>query len=241
MQKTFKLIGLVMMVLSLIFGYSALAADYNREALKTEATIINQLKVNPVISPTALVHAEDVVAGSFGANAGGGNYSFPASLYVGPNALINGLSGASYFNGGYVGIGTNNPTEALEVVGNIKLNPDPGVSGQIYLGGYSYISKDLFLLNSTTSIQFGNGAYMQQEPSAFKFGGSSRFWFQGLVGINTANPDTTLHVNGSLKANSYYAANGSVGISNVYHLKANTGQNCTMTFSNGLLTASTCP
>jgi len=60
------------------------------------------------------------------------------------------------------------------------------------------------------------------------------------VGINTTNPDATLRVNGSIKANSYYAANGNVGLSNTYNLKASNGQNCAMTFSNGLLTASTC-
>jgi len=61
------------------------------------------------------------------------------------------------------------------------------------------------------------------------------------VGINTDNPDATLRVNGSIKANNYYAVNGKVGLSKSYSLKAFNGKSCTMTFSNGLLTSSSCP
>ncbi|MFA5248021.1 MAG: hypothetical protein WC415_02115 [Patescibacteria group bacterium] len=50
------------------------------------------------------------------------------------NTLINSM-GDSYFNIGNVGIGTTNPTEKLDVVGNGKFSGDLSVDGQINLGG----------------------------------------------------------------------------------------------------------
>jgi hypothetical protein len=53
--------------------------------------------------------------------------------------------------------------------------------------------------------------------------------------------DNNLQVSGILQATDYKAGNGSLGLTKIYSVKGSNNQNCNLTFTDGLLTASTCP
>lgn len=53
--------------------------------------------------------------------------------------------------------------------------------------------------------------------------------------------DNNVKTVGSIKANDYFAGNGSQGISRKVSVKGSNSQNCSLTFTDGLLTATTCP
>ncbi len=175
--------------------------ETNTPALKTTsqflspAVSLNQstLSITPVVS--ALVLAEDVKPGIFGANFTGSykDYFFPARLTVG-NALI--------VNGGI--------TVSQDLPAVLRFLPD-------------------------------RGPVLRAETNILKFIDGAKYYFDNNVGIKTTNPEATLHVNGTLRANYYIAYNGQYGLTQAYSLKANNGQNCVMNFTNGLLTNSTCP
>lgn len=114
---------------------------------------------------------------------------------------------------------------------NVALGASAGYNntgaGNVFLGykaGYNETGSNKLYINNDD-----NGALIYGDFAGDK------------VGINTTNPDATLRVNGSMKANNYYSANGNVGISNTVKLRSTYNQPCTMTFENGLLTATTCP
>ena len=90
----------------------------------------------------AVTPAADVSAGSFGANTGGGNYTFPANLTVDTNTFfVNATSNR-------VGIGTTSPAALFHVNGTAFF----GISA-ILSSGSSLIGK-----NSMEVQRFNNGA-----------------------------------------------------------------------------------
>lgn len=60
------------------------------------------------------------------------------------------------------------------------------------------------------------------------------------VGVGTASPAYPLDVNGTANA-SAYRVGGTTGMSVTKTIKGSDGNNCTMTFTSGLLTSTTCP
>ncbi|MDX9697822.1 MAG: hypothetical protein RBT49_18665 [Bacteroidales bacterium] len=135
-------------------------------------------------------------------------------------------NGINIFNNnvGYVGIGTQNPSEKLEVAGNI-------------------LAKGLFLKDNNTSayISYANTASW---PGIMEFSSPNGFSFLGSIGINHDSvPQANLHVNGSMMVNGIAKLNGSITTNDKLGLTKNyaiTGSDCVMSFTNGLLTASTC-
>ena len=75
-----------------------------------------------------------------------------------------------------------------------------------------------------------NAPAIRVEAGLFKFIKSSQDWF-----------DNNVQTTGSLRANDYIAGNGSLGINKTISVKGSNNQNCSLTFSDGLLTATTCP
>ena len=84
------------------------------------------------------------------------------------------------------------------------------------------------------------GPVLRTESNILKFIDGNTYYFDNKIGVKTTNPQATLDVNGSIRAVDYYA-NGNRGLSASYSLKGSNGQNCSQTFTDGLLTASTCP
>jgi hypothetical protein len=84
------------------------------------------------------------------------------------------------------------------------------------------------------------GPVLRLGDNMLKFINGNTYYFDDKVGINTPNPDATLRVNGTLKANYYIAYNGKYGITNNYKVKDSGGGNCVLSFTNGLLTYSNC-
>lgn len=135
-------------------------------------------------------------------------------------------NGINIFNNnvGYVGIGTQNPSEKLEVAGNI-------------------LAKGLFLKDNNTSayISYANTASW---PGIMEFSSPNGFSFLGSIGINhNSVPQANLHVNGSVLINGNTNFNGNittdgkVGLTKDYLIS---GSDCVISFTNGLLTDSTC-
>ena len=108
---------------------------------------------------------------------------------------------AIYQNGSNIGIGTSSPSQALEVIGNVLIDP----SGDGYLrinyegGGIEAFGTKIYSGSSPTIFQSNYGG-----PSLFSFnyGNSPRMLIQkeGNVGIGTVSPNATLHVVGDINA-----------------------------------------
>jgi len=145
-------------------------------------------------------------------------------------------------------------TSALILAENIK----PGFFGENVFGNY----KDYFFpsrLTVNNSLMVGGGITVSQslpsvlsflpdrgpvlraDHNVLKFLDGEKYYFDNNVGIKTTNPTATFHVNGTLKAGNYIASNGQYGLTKAYSLKGSNNQNCSMIFTNGLLTGSTCP
>ncbi len=131
-------------------------------------------------SYTGTMSAGNLSAGSFGANTGGGNYSFPAN----------------------VGIGVAGPTQALEVNGAIQAdngNSLSATSGNTTgSGGYSSV-----IINSTGNNT--NSGYVKIQAFYAGIGYTTPLALQpsgGNVGIGTATPGNTLTVAGKIQSTS---------------------------------------
>ncbi len=122
-------------------------------------------------------------------------------------------------NDGNIGIGINNPTEKLEVNGNIKANKI-NVNGDITIPqAYSSTnpenpdagksSKLLFYSNpgfGEAGINYVGGPKYKEQPESYLnlfTGGSTKMSIKqnGNVGIGTTTPTSKLDVNGNIKAN----------------------------------------
>lgn len=98
-----------------------------------------------------------------------------------------------YLSNGKLGIGTQNPTAKLDVIGGINISPDFGIrkSGDNWIIGYS---------NSLPGVVIGSGT--ETDQLTISSGGAERMRFSnnGNVGIGTSTPDNKLTVNGNIKA-----------------------------------------
>jgi hypothetical protein len=102
---------------------------------------------------------------------------------------------------GNFGIGTSNPTAKLEV----KLAGD----GDMFIGRYSGGNAKLVYAYQSSSdgfLELRTGA----DNTVTKLSGynGTPSYFMSKVGINTTSPDEQLHVNGHIKADTAYLANG---------------------------------
>ncbi len=110
-------------------------------------------------------------------------------------------AGDSFFNGGNVGIGNIDPSERLDISGNLKL------TNGIILGGWS---------NGTAGFTLEPGG----PKSTFRFDSKRlRFWTpdigeimtindSGMVGIGTVSPTHKLSVNGTIQAKEVIVESG---------------------------------
>jgi hypothetical protein len=117
-----------------------------------------------------------------------------------------GDNGSYVFNEGNVGIGTTNPSQKLQVIGNIM------TSGFIMTGGAA-AGKVL------TSDASGQAAWQVIPEDGHWFAsGDNLYRLNGNVGIGTANPSQKLEVNGNLRTTGFImptgAASGRVLTSN---------------------------
>jgi hypothetical protein len=121
---------------------------------------------NGILSPNELtwVNSQLDISGNLKAN----DIDFYGNLYQNGSLYISSqwtsLGSKLYYNSGYVGIGTNNPQEALDVSGNIKVKghilPTDNVAYD--LGSSSKRFRDLYLSGSTIDI---SGALIKLDAS----------------------------------------------------------------------------
>ena len=93
---------------------------------------------------------------------------------------------------GNIGVGTNEPSQLLDVSGNINL------SGNIYLSNTGTIYKNgVEYAGGSGGVSGGGGG---GEATIWQENGTKIFYNSGNVGINTNDPTEALEVNGNIKA-----------------------------------------
>jgi hypothetical protein len=269
MKKTFLKLGVISLaIVSLAAGVSALAAGVSALTVTKSDSMVTSVKStvsNSVVNQTAQtsnkaaqinqlplaqpVLASNVAEGTFGANTGGGNYVFPGGVaaynfdarggmtlgteglptsiaftYADSAPIIRVETGAFKFLRGGQYIFDNN----IITTGSVSANGAVAAYNFDAKGGMTLGTEGL-----PTSIAFtyaDSAPTIRVESGAFKFikGGSYIF-------------DNNVRTVGSIKANDYIAGNGSQGITRKVSVKGSNNQNCSLTFIDGLLTATTCP
>jgi len=63
----------------------------------------------------------------------------------------------------------------------------------------------------------------------------------GKVGIGTLNPSEKLEVDGDVKAQGFMSADGTIGATSGITVKGSDGNDCVISFKNGLFVSTTCP
>ena len=112
-----------------------------------------------------------------------------ANLQVGGNVFVSNNS-TSYFNGGSVGIGTTNPTQALEVHSTIKIGETAVAGGRLISADSMIFQIDCDNTSSTSSYRFRKDSTVDAGTELM------RIQENGNVGIGVVDPDAKLEVAG---------------------------------------------
>jgi len=123
-----------------------------------------------------------------------------SSPYIGSQWTTSGNT--IFYNTGNVGIGSSNPSQKLDVSGNIA------ASGNISAGNYV----------SCANINFTGILYQNSSPyigSQWTTSGNTIFYNTGNVGIGSSNPSQKLDVSGNIAASGNISAGNYVSCANI--------------------------
>gem|GEM_PF-2520184 len=214
----------------------------------TSQTSNKAAQTNQVLAAQTIL-ANNVAEGTFGANTGGGNYIFPGGVAAynfdakgGMTLGIEGLPTSIAFTYAdsapviRVEAGAFKFLRGGQYIFDNNIITTGSISANGAVAAYNFDAKGGMTLGTEglpTEIAFtyaDSAPVIRVEAGAFKFlrGGSYIF-------------DNNVKTVGSIKANDYFAGNGSQGLSRKVSVKGSNNQNCSLTFTDGLLTATTCP
>ncbi|MCK5122647.1 MAG: hypothetical protein KAQ87_00645 [Candidatus Pacebacteria bacterium] len=165
------------------------------------------------------------------------------SLNVTGGAILNtgGAADGLIVENGRVGIGTNNPLSQLQLEGDSGnaaeiLLKHTGVDGSAGIGfDVTNDAHSFFIKAHNNKLKFVTNDGGASYPARMVV------MSDGRVGIGETNPATKLDVNGTIKGVNYQSGDGSQGLTNNITVKGSDGNDCVLTFKDGLLTAETCP
>lgn len=217
--------------------------------------------INKAYLSSLTVAASKVSNGTFGADAGNGDYTFPENLTV--TGLGNEISsqmvvvdstgrmsattllayppgttnytlrhnGTSWVSNNGL---TNNGSD-VEIARHLTVNGNITIEGE---AGY-------LELDESTTLYFGAGngmAMSHQAGSPFVMQtGSDVGMMVGSVGIGKTNPSRKLDVSGAIAATDYYSG-ANQGITGTIAVRNSSGSgSCTITVSDGLIVSENCP
>ena len=182
----------------------------------------NKLDVIGSIKATANISSDTQFLGQASDTAGTPSFSFAANPNTGifqplaSNIALStgGTERLRVSSNGFVGVGTTNPQEILDVVGSIKatanISSDTQFLGQV--GDTAGTPSFSFVANPNTGI-------FQPAVSniALSTGGTERLRVSsnGFVGIGTVDPQSALHVIGSTSISSNLVVSGNITASNI--------------------------
>ncbi|HLC67436.1 MAG TPA: hypothetical protein VJI12_00985, partial [archaeon] len=145
----------------------------------------SQLTGVGLVNATQNLSAANITAGTFGANVGGGSYTFPENLIVNRNFTAGNLFFVNELLR-LIGIGTSTPAYMLDVNGSVN--------------AHSFLINGTSILNGTVSGS-GTTGYIPQWQTNGILNDSIIYQNGTNIGIGTTSPTALLQINGTNAAN----------------------------------------
>ncbi|WP_157494176.1 tail fiber protein [Fulvivirga imtechensis] len=154
---------------------------------------------------------------------GNGNNYIRGNTYLQTSGLVAiNAGGKTVITGGNVGIGTETPTEQLEVAGKIKMYGQPSPRHDNSISGYVLQSSHFYGHTNTENIYVGEEGNTVFLRGMLNVGLNASV--NGNLGIGISSPSTKLDVRGNIRFSG--ATNGSSGIGDGFtHFSHGNGNN----------------
>ncbi|MCS7074206.1 MAG: hypothetical protein NZ108_07050, partial [Bacteroidia bacterium] len=177
--------------------------------------------------------------------SGGYRFFTDLNLNVGNGVFITAGGALGSGNAGFVGIGTDNPTEKLDVVGQARIRSLTGVGNRMVITDANGVLDDAPIITYTAGpgIQIvGANNTIRHAPHTGDVTGTVNLTVTGLLGyplapanpLNTGTAGSVLGYNGTAWA----PING---LTRTVQVTGANGSPCNLVFTNGILTSTTCP